>query len=519
MLEAWLDLIMLVDVAHTSLIRNNTRHIFDKFIHCRVTPSGGSDADINEAEEPEREIFKEQLIIIGFLGRLSIEHALRTIATQMELKIVELCSAANGAAAQITQSFDALHWLVLIAGHTLCMESIGEKPLIPKEINLLSSQLQESSVTSAASTWQYLQAAVGQEDSSATQQCDPALRIFADVLRLCDLENRFILQGFGGCWSPLLSSTIMWFLAMFTNSYVHVEAVYYSPLAPIYTELMIAGAPAAAWTMNVILTKVAWNMNHYHHDVDVVEESIRLFLDIVNVRNKKLQHILELSSFQGLIQMRDLQLDSKIKRSVFKGLVMASAAFSNIEQKQNCLRHILMPIGEGFEAIRSAAGRHHETAVREKLLATLDEMTGIAQGTNVSTFEFVYQQLREHFHTLVELMCVYQNYLDIQCAILKVLIEMASTPMATSTAQSYCRDFYDVCIRCMRTFLERQSSRLAKTYADDEEQPDDVLMVIELFKKVTIQYILEPSGKLLRDKTNLNRRELNSLLFLQINQL
>jgi hypothetical protein len=187
--------------------------------------------------------------------------------------------------------------------------------------------------------------------------------------------------------------------------------------------MFIAGAqlPASSWCMNFIINKVAWNMHKYHHDVDVVEESIRLFLDVVNVRNQKLPHIIELESFQNLIHMRDLQLDSKVKRNVYKGLIMATAAFQNVEQRQECLRHLLEPIGARFDAI-FIEGRQmvHDTGVREKIIVVLDELTGVAQGINGSTFPFVYQCMRERFRALPEIMTVWRNYLDIICACFKV---------------------------------------------------------------------------------------------------
>lgn len=233
-------------------------------------------------------------------------------------------------------------------------------------------------------------------------------------------------------------------------------------------------------------------MHKYHHDVDVVEESIKLFLDIVNVRNQKLPHIIELESFQNLIHMRDLQLDSKVKRNVYKGLIMATAAFQNIEQRQECLRHLLEPIGMRFDAIFiEGRGMVHDTNVREKILVVLDEMTGVAQGINGSTFPFVYQLMRERFRHLPEIMLIWRNYLDIVCAVFKVLIEMATIQMATSGATEFSRDFYEVCLAAMRCYMEQQGQRLEKIYGEDEEQPEDVLMIVELFKKLTIQYVFE----------------------------
>jgi hypothetical protein len=242
---------------------------------------------------------------------------------------------------------------------------------------------------------------------------------------------------------------------------------------------------------------VAWNLHKYHHDVDVVEESIRLFLDIVNVRNQKLPYVIELESFQNLIHLRDLQLDSKVKRNVYKGLVMATAAFQNVEQKNECLRHLLEPIGTRFDTVMIEGSRNvHDTVVREKILIVMDEMTGVAQGINGSTFPFAYQLLRERFHRLPDVMAMWRNYLDITCSIMKVFIEMTTIQMVTSGATELSRDFYEICLRIMRCYMENQGQRLEKIYGEDEEQPDDVLVFVELFKKLTIQYVFDQGGEL-----------------------
>ncbi|CRL08225.1 CLUMA_CG020975, isoform A [Clunio marinus] len=497
MLEAWLDVINLADLEFTDDIKHHSQVIFEKFLECHISGSNNSDQEVCDVEETEREAFKEQLIIIGFLGRLNVNHALNYLAGHLEMKLGELCSVV-GNPESVIRVFDALVWLVMVSGHVLCMDAVGEKPLIPREINQLSQNLHTEGIIDAQSTLIFLQNSVNLQmtDDIHPSKCDPAMRIFSDVLRLCEIENRAIESGFGSSWSPLISSTICWFIGMFTNSYLYVDASYYCPLAPIYNDLLIPNSPSAASSrcMEFILRKVAWNMHKYHHDVDVVEESIHLFLDIVNVRNQKLQYILELPSFQNLIHMRDVQLDSKVKRSVYKGLVMATAAFTSIEQKQKCLQHLLEPIGNGFDRVVTDGQRSpHETSVRECLLAVLDEMTGVAQGINGQNFSFVYQVLRDRFHRLPEMMLLWRNYLDIQCAILKVLIEMATIQMTTSGAVDLARDFYDVCLKSMQCYMEQQGQRLEKNYNDEEEQPDDVLMVVELFKKLTVQYIFEPA--------------------------
>lgn len=519
MLEAWLDVINLADLDFSDEIKHHSRLIFEKFVECHVHSTTNGDQEVSETEESEREAYKEQLIIIGFLGRLDVGHALINLATHFEGKLGELCNVTgnpeNGKKKSLKNEFfsvnicvvilvlrvfDALTWLIMISCHVICMDAVGEKPLIPREVNHLSQSLLSESKIDSQTSLAYIHSSVNLQSAPVDpSKCDPALRIFADVLRLCEMENNAIEGGFGGSWSPLVSSTIVWFIGMFTNSYLYVDGSYYCPLSTIYSDLLIPTAPSGTsnWCMEFILRKVAWNMNKYHHDVDVVEESIKLFLDIVNVRNQKLQHILELNSFQNLIHMRDVQLNSKVKRSVYKGLVMATAAFTNVDQRQECLRHLLEPVGVGFDNIlREGQQLPHDTAVRERLIVVLDEMTGVAQGINGQTFPYVYQLMRDRYQRLPDMMLIWRNYIDIQCSVLKCLIEMATIQMTTSNAAAMARDFYEVCLRAMQCFLDQQGQRLEKNYGEEEDQPDDVLMVVELFKKLTIQYIFEQTGEL-----------------------
>lgn len=191
---------------------------------------------------------------------------------------------------------------------------------------------------------------------------------------------------------------------------------------------------------------------------------------------------------------------------IYLGLILATGAFPNIEQRHECLRHLLEPIGKNFDVLLLDTQRMniHDTGVRERLIVLLDELTGVAQGISGQTFPFIYQLMRDRFHYLPNLMLLWRNYLDIQCAILKVFIEMATIQMTTSNAAEMARDFYEVCNLIMKTYLEQQKDRLEKTYSEDEEEPEDILMVIELFKKLTIQYIFEPGEQGTKAKLKIN---------------
>lgn len=58
------------------------------------------------------------------------------------------------------------------------MESVGEKPLVPKEINQLSQKLYDEGKVDSQNTIAYLQSSVTLQSTVDFTKCDPALRVF-----------------------------------------------------------------------------------------------------------------------------------------------------------------------------------------------------------------------------------------------------------------------------------------------------------------------------------------------------
>lgn len=93
MLEAYLDVINLADSKFGDDVKHHAKLIFQKFVECHVNGVHNiSSEEVNEAEESEREAYKEQLIIVGFLGRLDVNSALSFVANLLEIKLSEMCN-------------------------------------------------------------------------------------------------------------------------------------------------------------------------------------------------------------------------------------------------------------------------------------------------------------------------------------------------------------------------------------------------------------------------------------------
>lgn len=126
--------------------------ILNTFIKCHLgAPEGirGEGAnddveeDIEETEEDDKTKFRDQLSSIGAFSRSVASHSLLLLARLLEDRITHFSThlqrmhgkSLNQNDQQLLGSlFEDLHWLLLISGHTLTLDSEGETAIIPQEI-------------------------------------------------------------------------------------------------------------------------------------------------------------------------------------------------------------------------------------------------------------------------------------------------------------------------------------------------------------------------------------------------
>lgn len=132
--------------------RQRSIQIFNVYVKCHLSPPDGTrfinetENEINNTEENDRDKFKKQLQIIGNIGRVApghslilLSHLLESRANKLQQEFNQLVSQPKAMMNLVSNSamhhlYEDLHWLVLLAGHVLCMESDGETALVPSEI-------------------------------------------------------------------------------------------------------------------------------------------------------------------------------------------------------------------------------------------------------------------------------------------------------------------------------------------------------------------------------------------------
>lgn len=194
---------------------------------------------MDEMEQSDRDRYKEQLIIIGTLGREEPSHSVPILCKLLEEKtrclqahLERIYTNSANLNVSSTDGLDELYedilWIILVSAHVLSMESVGEQPLIPSEIMYASKQQLLNGQTDLTASMKVLAL---ESPVAEDTLCDHVLRLTAAVFRLCDIETKAMEANMKSVLSPEVSSNIMWFLQMWAESYLLYLSEYYTDVS------------------------------------------------------------------------------------------------------------------------------------------------------------------------------------------------------------------------------------------------------------------------------------------------
>jgi len=125
--------------------------------------------------------------------------------------------------------FEDIDWLLLISANVL---SIGNDPFdtIPSEIMNYSIQQTTSGAVDITTSLKVLASPTQciSEIPNGENATDHVIRLISAVFRLCEIEKLAGEAKMGGCLSPEVSCTLMYFLKMWVNSYLLPLPEFYS---------------------------------------------------------------------------------------------------------------------------------------------------------------------------------------------------------------------------------------------------------------------------------------------------
>lgn len=180
--------------------------------------------------------------------------------------------------------YEDLHWLVLISGHVLCLESVGETALVPSEIMHYSMEQQRQGHFDINLTLQLL-ASPGSDIGDITgaeQSADHMIRLIAGVFRLAEVAKRTIAANASHHLSPELCSTVVWFLHRWSLSYLLPKESYYAEISPTLLQAFGEDTPGAQWSVTFVLEQIQCYLNAFKGEPKLVKGLVDLLTSLVD---------------------------------------------------------------------------------------------------------------------------------------------------------------------------------------------------------------------------------------------
>jgi hypothetical protein len=98
------------------------------------------------------------------------------------------------------------------------------------------------------------------------------------------VEKRAVEAGLAHLWSPLVSSTIMWFLRRWSLTYLATQEAIYQEISPAFISAFGRDTEGAKWTVNFLLEKVLSNTTRLSSEPAVLEDTISLLTSFADTK-------------------------------------------------------------------------------------------------------------------------------------------------------------------------------------------------------------------------------------------
>ncbi|XP_014203920.1 exportin-4-like [Copidosoma floridanum] len=501
MLETWISSMTdsATPIFPVELSKHSCIQIFNTYLQFHLSPPDGTrgaggkelnNEEIDANEEDDRTKFKEQLQIIGNFGRQALSHTLPLLSRLLEDRTNKLRAQLNRLVGQLNMTdltsvehlYEDLHWLVLITGHVLCMESDGEVPLIPSEIMLYSMEQARQGHMDLNVTLELL--ASPQKDvtevNGAEQSADHVIRLISAVYRLSEIAKTAINYNAAQHLSPELCSSIIWFLHRWSLVYLMPKESTYAELSTTILQAFGEDTPGCAWTLNFLVEKIECNINAFKGEPNLIKETMKLLSTLVDTPEKT-SCLIKSERFGNLVELsKSHELPQAAKRGLMKAIIQVSVVLTDNERLQQYYGQVLQPLQDRFKGIICHADfprNYHQEEIRVQIIDLLESFIGVAQGISntivIPISQYIYTILSE----CPRLLTLYNNYQQIVQLIIELFYDCSKGLMHFL---SNVNNFTELCLQMMQAYANCNRNRLTTDTTAEEDSFQDVLLLMKL---------------------------------------
>ncbi|XP_012280513.1 exportin-4 isoform X2 [Orussus abietinus] len=514
MLETWICIMFEAQFFSSEFCKQNYMQIFNVYLRCHLSPPDGTrgaiekdtrDDEIDGTQEDDRTKFKKQLQTIGIFARRVPRHSLLLLARLLEDRtsmlrnhlstVVRQRGTNTSESSKADGLYEDLHWLVLIAGHTLCLESEGEAALVPSELMQYSIEQAHRGEVDINVTLQLFASPQSSlaDINGAEQSADHIVRLISAVFRLCEIEKAAISANISNMLSPELSSTIVWFLHRWSLSYL-------MPIENCYDEISInllqafgQDSQGALWTMNFLMEKVRCNISVFKNEPTLMKETMKLLSALVDsgVKVKCLLNSNQIGALIELATKKRFDLPSTAKRGLMRVIVQIGDAVQLYTDEPHYWVQTLEPLRTSFKQIVTSdtfPRSYHQDNIRAQIFDILESLIGIAQGVHDSKVESVFLHVYPVLEELPNLISLYHNYQQIVQLILELFYECTKGMLNYLSGPESIR-MYEACVHTVQAYARCNSNRLTVDSTAEEDSFQDILLLMQLLTNLLIKDI------------------------------
>ncbi|KAF3420096.1 hypothetical protein E2986_07329 [Frieseomelitta varia] len=516
--DAWLYILSEKDLFSQEFLKQTFVQIFSIYLQCHLSPPEGirniEDKDLEKEEldneNADKDKFKEHLQIIGIFGRQVPNYTLPLLAQLIEDRTFKLRENFNKLLEQIeslhtmkndslSRLYEDIHWLVLMIGNILCMESDGELALIPTEIMRYDMEQVQQGKVDMNFTLQFLASSenISSSIDIATESVDHVIRLVASIFRLCVIEKAAMSVLLDNILSPELSCTIIWFLHKWSSHYLLSIEYHYSEISLTFLHTFGENTPGATWAINFLLEKIEFNINAFKSEPAVMEETIKLLISLVS-RTKKADYVLKSERFGNIINLA-IKGQHNFPQVVKKGLMQAVVQVAiTVQNKidQSYWTQTLQPLLDKFKQITSNdkfLQCYHQEEIKIQVIDVLECFSGVAQGARGSEIGLLYQYIQPILRELPNLISLYHNYQDIVQLILELLFECTNgpEPVLRGFAPTDAAQISEIYLSAIRNYTRCNTNRLTIDSTAEEDNYQDILLLMKLLTNLLCENILQ----------------------------
>ena len=250
LLEVWVRIVEATETFPSQLLTQPCTEVFTAYVQSKLSsPLGWRTKHsmdctevVVEVEEDDRISYSEQLSSVGALARCVPDHSLPLILTSLSqcisdyLQLYKLLQENKQALyshqSRLESLHEDIHWLILIAGYTVCDVVEGEESFIPRQM-MRHSISEQDSVVKGIDFRGLVLSCTNPSIVSGGAAMDKVVALVAVVCQWCVLEKAFVESGLAEVLSPQVCESTVWFLSAIAQSYLMLEEANYEQVFPL----------------------------------------------------------------------------------------------------------------------------------------------------------------------------------------------------------------------------------------------------------------------------------------------